>query len=144
MSKYLIVFDMDTNCLKSNYHNNNYNNAYYDINKILSKHGFENIQGSVYLGKEGISEAHGTIALQELTATFDWFYMCVSNVRFFRIESDLDAQFILDGVYAAKQKFLNRINSLKLNLQKAGLTEEQIQKVLKQEEKELLKIDNID
>ena len=29
-----------------------------------------------------------------------------------------------------------------INLQEAGLTEEQIQKILKQEEKELLKIDN--
>ena len=35
MSRYLITFDMDTNCLKSNYHSNNYNNAYADIQRIL-------------------------------------------------------------------------------------------------------------
>ncbi len=105
MSRYLITFDMDTNCLKDNYHGNNYTNAYSDIKTILARHGFENIQGSVYLGREGISEAHGTIAIQELTARFDWFYSCISN----RLESDLNAQFIADGVYQAKQAFLQRV-----------------------------------
>ena len=71
MSRYLITFDMDTNCLKDNYHGNSYNKAYSDIKTILARHGFENIQGSVYLGREGISEAHGTIAIQELTARFE-------------------------------------------------------------------------
>ncbi len=84
MSRYLITFDMDTICLKENYHSNNYTNAYGDIKNILLKHGFENIQGSVYLGQEGISEAHGTIAIQELTARFDWFYSCISNIKFYR------------------------------------------------------------
>lgn len=50
MSRYLIAFDMDTGCLKDHYHGNNYSNAYYDIKSILAKHGFENIQDSVYLG----------------------------------------------------------------------------------------------
>jgi virulence-associated protein VapD len=68
MSKYLITFDLDTTKLKTLYHGKNYNNAYYDIRSTLSRRGFENIQGSVYLGQEGISEAHGTIAIQELTA----------------------------------------------------------------------------
>lgn len=68
---------MDTSCLKEHYHSNSYNNAYADIKTVLSKHGFNNIQGSVYLGNEGVSEAHGTIAIQELTARFDWFYSCV-------------------------------------------------------------------
>ena len=134
MSKYLITFDMDTNCLKENYHGNNWNNAYYDIANILGKHGFNRIQGSVYLGEEGISEAHGTIALQELTATYDWFYACVSNVRFYRIESDLDAQFVLDGVHQAKQRFNLRIESLRQNMLENGLTEQQIENILKHEQ----------
>ena len=37
MSKYLITFDMDTNCLKRNYHGNNWNNAYADIARVLRK-----------------------------------------------------------------------------------------------------------
>ena len=137
MSRYLITFDMDINCLKENYHGNSYNNAYADIKTILAKHGFENIQGSVYLGHENVSEAHGTIAIQELTARFDWFYSCVSNIKFYRLESDLNAQFIADGVYQAKQAFLQRVEQLRLSLVQAGLTNEQISKVLAEQNFEL-------
>ena len=128
---------MDTNCLKNNYHGNSYNNAYADIRTILLKHGFDNIQGSVYLGHEGISEAHGTIAIQELTARFDWFYTCVSNIKFYRLESDLNAQFIADGVFKAKQAFFQRVEQLKKSLVQAGLTQEQIDDVIKQQQFEL-------
>jgi len=130
MSKYLITFDMDTNCLKDNYHGNHSTNAYADISRILGKHGFDGIQGSVYLGREGISEAHGTLAIQELTARFDWFYTCVSNIRFYRLESDLNAQFIADGVHQAKLAFQRRVDELKQSLVSAGLTDEQIKTVL--------------
>ena len=137
MCRYLITFDMDTNCLKDNYHGNSYNNAYADIKNILAKHGFENIQGSVYLGREGISEAHGTIAIQELTARFDWFYSCISNIKFYRLESDLNAQFIADGVYQAKQAFLQRVEQLRISLTEAGLSDEQINQVLEKQKFEL-------
>jgi virulence-associated protein VapD len=121
---------MNTSCLKANYHSNNSNNAYGDIGRILKRYGFTNIQGSVYLGNEGISEAHGTLAIQEVTATYDWFYSCVSNIKFYRLESDLDAQFIADGVQAAKERFRQRILDLESSLQKAGLTNDQIQNVM--------------
>lgn len=137
MSRYLITFDMDTNCLKDNYHGNNYTNAYSDIKTILARHGFENIQGSVYLGREGISEAHGTIAIQELTARFDWFYSCISNIKFYRLESDLNAQFIADGVYQAKQAFFQRVEQLRISLTEAGLSDEQINQVLEKQKFEL-------
>lgn len=137
MSRYLITFDMDTNCLKDNYHGNNYTNAYSDIKTILARHGFENIQGSVYLGREGISEAHGTIAIQELTARFDWFYSCISNIKFYRLESDLNAQFIADGVYQAKQAFLQRVEQLRISLTEAGLSDEQINQVKEKQKFEL-------
>lgn len=103
------------------------------IKTILARHGFENIQGSVYLGREGISEAHGTIAIQELTARFDWFYSCISN----RLESDLNAQFIADGVYQAKQAFLQRVEQLRISLTEAGLSDEQINQVLEKQKFEL-------
>lgn len=128
---------MDTNCLKENYHGNSYNNAYADIKTILAKHGFDNIQGSVYLGHENVSEAHGTIAIQELTARFDWFYSCISNIKFYRLESDLNAKFIADGVHQAKQAFLQRVEQLRLSLVQAGLTNEQILKVLAEQNFEL-------
>lgn len=131
---------MNTTWLKQNYHGNTYSNAYVDIKNILAEHGFDNIQGSVYLGHEGVSEAHGTIAIQELTARFDWFYQCVSNIKFYRLESDLNAQFIADGVYQAKQAFLERVEQLKSSLIQAGLSNEQINYILSQQKFE---IDNI-
>ena len=137
MSRYLITFDMDTNCLKSNYHSNNYNNAYDDIQRILGRYGFDNIQGSVYLGHDNVSEAHGTLAIQEITARFDWFHTCVSNIKFYRLESDLNAQFIADGVHQAKQAFLQRVEQLKKSLVQAGLTQQQIDEVIKQQQFEL-------
>ncbi|TID11112.1 VapD [Avibacterium paragallinarum] len=133
MSRYLITFDMDTNCLKENYHGNSYNNAYYDIRNVLEQHGFNNLQGSVYLGREGISEAHGTIAIQELTAKFDWFYPCTSNIKFYRIESDLNADFIAYQIHQAKQRFNQRLAMLEKNLIDAGLTQKQIKEILSKE-----------
>ncbi|MDI2111731.1 hypothetical protein [Commensalibacter nepenthis] len=140
MSRYLITFDMDTDCLEEHYHSNNANNAYSDIKRILQKHHFQNIQGSVYLGDENVSEAHGTIAIQELTLKYDWFYSCVSNIKFYRIESDLNAQFIADGVHQAKQAFLSRIEGLKQSLVESGLDEAQITKIL---EKQMLQLDQL-
>ena len=131
---------MNTNCLRDNYHGNNWNNSYSDIGRVLRRYGFESIQGSVYLGNEGVSEAHGTLAIQELTATFEWFYTCVSNIRFYRLESDLNAQFIADGVHQAKQRFTQRIKELETSLVKAGLTEEQIKLVLSQHDFDFKKI----
>lgn len=133
MSRYLITFDMDTNCLKENYHGNTYNNAYYDVRNVLEQHGFEHLQGSVYLGKEGVSEAHGTIAIQDLTAKFDWFYPCVSNIKFYRIESDLNADFIAYNVHKAKQAFKKQLETLELTLIDSGLERAKIDEILKKQ-----------
>lgn len=133
MSRYLITFDMDTNCLKDNYHNTSYNNAYYDLRNVLEKHGFEHLQGSVYLGQEGVSEAHGTLAIQELTAKFDWFYPCVSNIKFYRIESELNADFIAENVQRAKMAFEKQLKVLEQTLIDSGLSQKQIDEILKKQ-----------
>lgn len=133
MSRYLITFDMDTNCLKDNYHNASYNNAYYDLRNVLEQHGFEHLQGSVYLGQEGVSEAHGTLAIQELTAKFEWFYPCVSNIKFYRIESDLNADFIAENVYRARMAFEKQLKVLEQTLIDAGLSQTQIDEILKKQ-----------
>lgn len=142
LSRYLITFDMDTNCLEKNYHGNNSNNAYSDIRRTLEKHGFINIQGSVYLGNENISEAHGTLAIQEVTFKYDWFHSCVSNIKFYRLESDLDAQFIVDGVFGAKQAFAKRMELLKQSLIDSGLTDHQINEILSKQTLDLKMLEN--
>ncbi|WP_236941018.1 VapD [Frederiksenia canicola] len=124
---------MDTNCLKDNYHNASYNNAYYDLRNVLEQHGFEHLQGSVYLGREGVSEAHGTLAIQELTAKFDWFYPCVSNIKFYRIESDLNADFIAENMHRAKMAFEKQLKVLEQTLIDSGLSQKQIDEILKKQ-----------
>ena len=66
MDRCLIVFDLDTKALEANYHNNSWQNAYADIRRVLVRHRFANIQGTVYLSERGVRQAHGTLALQEV------------------------------------------------------------------------------
>lgn len=132
-SRHLITFDMNTNALKELYHVDSWQNAYFDIRNIFQKHGFENIQGSVYLGSEEVSEAHATIALQEVTATYDWFKPCTSNIKLYRVESDLDAQFIVDGAASIKEAFNAHIERLNKTLLEQGLDRAAINSILESE-----------
>jgi len=126
MSKYLVTFDMNTKCLSEK----KQTNAYTDIALILKNHRFEKSQDGVYIGQEGTSETHGTLAIQELTAKLDWFYSCVSNIKFYRLESDLDAQFIADRVHNAKTAFNSRLSMLEQSLIESGMDDKQIKNIL--------------
>lgn len=130
MDRTLIVFDMDTHCLKDNYHNPSWQNAYADIGRVLKRHGFNNIQGTVYLSEAGIRQAHGTLALQEVAARFEWFYSCVSNIQFYELKDDFNAQFIVDGVQAAREAFKCSLQTLRQELAEAGLPENKIDEIL--------------
>ena len=143
MSRYIITFDLDTTTLSQEYHAPNPNNAYANIRTILEKNGFRNIQGSVYLGEENISEAHGTIAIQEITAKYNWFSKSVSNIKFYRIEADLNAQFIVDGIENAKVSFYKQIELLKESLVMAGLDRAAIESVLNKQTFQLPNGDSI-
>lgn len=134
MDRTLIVFDMDTNCLKQHYHNPSWNNAYADIWRILNRHGFDNIQGTVYLSKEGIRQAHGTLALQEVAARFEWFHTCASNIQFYELKDDFNAQFIVDSVQAARESFKRSLEELKRDLKNAGLDDKTIESILSKRE----------
>ncbi len=58
--------------------------AYSDIRRTLSKYGFEGVQGSVYLSKNG-DMANLTRAILALRA-LPWFPTCVRDVRGFKVE----------------------------------------------------------
>lgn len=129
MSCYLIILDIDANHLVENSHKN-IDEAYVCIRKILENHGFRNIQGSVYIGDEGIGEAHATIAIQEVSYKYEWFNSYVSNIQFYRIENEFNAQFISDRAYEAKQAANTRFKLLHENLIESRLSEMQIEKIL--------------
>ena len=130
MDRTLIVFDMDTHCLERHYHNPSWRNAYADIQRILKKHGFTNIQGTVYLSDVGIKQAHGTLALQEVAARFEWFYHCASNIQFYELKDDFNAQFIVDGVQRAREAFQRSLDGLRQELLQAGLPANKVEEIM--------------
>lgn len=130
MDRCLIVFDLDTKLLEANYHNASWSNGYADIRKVLNKHRFNNIQGTVYLSERGVRQAHGTIALQEIAIRFAWFDKCVSNVQFYDLADDFNAQFIIDGITQARLAFERRVAELRQQLISAGLPQDKVDEII--------------
>jgi len=130
MDRCLIIFDLDTKCLEKEYHNNSWQNSYADIKRVLNKHGFNNIQGTVYLSDVGVRQAHGTLALQEVAIKFSWFEKCVSNVQFYDLADDFNAQFIVDGIAQAREAFERRLADLRQQLLLAGLSPEKVDEII--------------
>ena len=133
MDRCLIVFDLDTRLLEQNYHNSSWRNGYADIQRVLYRHKFTNIQGTVYLSERGVRQAHGTLALQEVAIRFPWFDKCASNVQFYDLADDFNAQFIIDGVTQAREAFERRIDMLRQQLLDSGLKPEKIDEIIGQQ-----------
>ena len=134
MDRCLIVFDLDTKALEENYHNSSWRNGYADIQRVLQRHRFQNIQGTVYLSERGVRQAHGTLALQEVAIRYAWFEKCVANVQFYDLADDFNAQFIIDGVTQARLAFDRRIAALRQQLIEAGLPVEKVNEIIGKQE----------
>lgn len=130
MDRCLIVFDLDTRLLEQHYHNTSWRNGYSDIQRVLTKHQFQNIQGTVYLSNPGVRQAHGTLALQQVAIQHAWFDKCVSNVQFYALADDFNAKFIVDGVTQARLAFDRRIDTLRQQLIDAGLSPEKAREIV--------------
>lgn len=134
MDRCLIVFDLDTKLLEEHYHNTSWRNGYADIQRVLSRHRFTNIQGTVYLSERGVRQAHGTLALQDVAIRFAWFDKCVSSVQFYDLADDFNAQFIIDGVTQARAAFERRVALLRQQLLDAGLSMDKVNEILGQQQ----------
>ena len=82
---YAIAFDMDIESLRQTY-GDPYNNAYSEIRRVLSWHGFTPQQGSVYFGNESVNAVTCVLAVQDLSRKFPWFSASVRDIRMLRIE----------------------------------------------------------
>jgi virulence-associated protein VapD len=80
---FAITFDMSISKLKENF-GEPYNNAYFEIKKEMSKWGFYNMQGSVYL-TESTDMANLFRAINGLRK-IEWFKKSVRDIRAFRVE----------------------------------------------------------
>ena len=87
---YAITFDIDTNCLKDNYHNDSSANAYGDIRKFMESNDFIWQQGSVYFGTDKIDAVKCILTIQKFAKINPWFSTCVKDVRMLRIEENND------------------------------------------------------
>jgi virulence-associated protein VapD len=87
---YAVTFDIDTNCLNAQYHNESSTNAYGDIRKFMEANDFDWIQGSVYFGNENINAVNCVLTVQKLAKTYPWFSVCVKDIRMLRIEENND------------------------------------------------------
>ena len=74
---------MDINALSANY-GEPYNNAYYEIKKILRGYDYYGTQGSVYLSNDN-DMLHLVQAMNALKA-IPWFKESVRDIRAFRVE----------------------------------------------------------
>lgn len=67
------------------------------INETLEDFGFTKIGKGLFLGKTGLSEAHATIAIQEVTLKNDWFNKSIKTLKILRVSNILDAKFITES-----------------------------------------------
>lgn len=80
---FAIAFDMNITNLRK-YYGEPYNNAYFEINKLLRTCDFYNAQGSVYLTENG-NMANLFKAIQ-LLKSIEWFRKSVRDIRGFKVE----------------------------------------------------------
>ncbi|MGF1500936.1 MAG: virulence factor [Paracoccaceae bacterium] len=83
---YAITFDMDTARMQELDPNESWKNGYAEIRRILSEHGFEWQQGSVYFGNDRVNAVTCVLAVQDVTKRLDWFKSSVRDIRMLRIE----------------------------------------------------------
>ena len=87
---YAIAFDLDQEMLQRHYHNASYQNAYEDIRRIFSHHGFQRQQGSVYFGDHTVDPVRCVLAVQAISKSCAWFKAAVIDIRMLRIEENND------------------------------------------------------
>lgn len=87
---YAICFDLDTDALARHYGGASPNNGYDEIRRVLEKHGFDRVQGSVYFGNKNVTPVTCVMAIQSIQAACPWFGRTVRDIRMLRIEENND------------------------------------------------------
>jgi virulence-associated protein VapD len=100
---YAITFDLNTKVLEASYSTSSWQNAYADVGRFLRQHGFDRQQGSVYFGDDSVDVVRCQLAVQQLTAEFDWFAPSVTDIRMLRIEENNDLMPAVELVLKMKE-----------------------------------------
>jgi len=93
---YGIVFDFDTELLKTNYPNPSWNTAYDNLKRYLTLRGFTLMQGSTYFGDDSVDAVRCVRVVQRLAKKYQWFTPSIRDIRMLRIEENNDLRIALD------------------------------------------------
>lgn len=85
---YAIAFDLDTEQLKEVYEGSSWNNAYFDIRRVMEARGFRWQQGSVYFGNDDVRSKDCIKVVMDLDAMFPWFKPSVRDIRMMQITEE--------------------------------------------------------
>ncbi|MFM9940019.1 MAG: virulence factor [Hyphomicrobiaceae bacterium] len=91
---FAIAFDMVVADLRE-HHPKGISSAYTEIGQILAPHGFERIQGSVYVTHT--SDMANLVAAILALRSLPWFPKCARDIRGFRVENWSDFTAIVKG-----------------------------------------------
>ena len=95
---FVIAFDLTTADVKAN-HPRSSRQAYLDIEKTLSKCGFERVQWSVFAAKD--EDLANLFAAIDALRALPWFGPSVKNLKAFRMEQGSDFTAIVKGSQTA-------------------------------------------
>lgn len=86
---YAIALDLDTKKYEDQT-KKKASGAYPEIEKILEKHTFKKVQGTLYFGNEITKPWSAYVAVQELTRAYSWFKESVTDIRMMRVDESND------------------------------------------------------
>jgi len=81
---FAIAFDMVIADLEK-YYGQPYNNAYFEIGKVLRSYNFYNAQGSVYMTQS--DDFSNLFRAMNALKSIEWFRLSVRDIRAFRVEN---------------------------------------------------------
>lgn len=87
---FAIAYDFDTDCFRTHYHNDSWQNAYGDVKKFMHTKGFTTVQGSVLYGDSTVTMVTAMMAVAELAKKFSWVNCCVKDIRILQIMENDD------------------------------------------------------
>ena len=95
--KRAINFDLDTHKLKQFYPKKNYRQAYRDIKKFMTSHGFVHRQWSGYISEKPMSRLEITRVISMMSKTFPWLKQCANKVDMTNIGKQFDMMPVIVG-----------------------------------------------
>ena len=92
---YMIIFDIDTNCIDEQSLGKSTSNSHQEIRKFMEVNNFTWQQGGVYFGDDTINAVHCILIVQELAKKYTWLASCSRDIRMLRIEEDADLRQVI-------------------------------------------------